>query len=138
MSTYAKHLHCFGNKKNLSLKTQQKMSFLHKKRKLTSTSSMGVLSGISRSMTMHLLWLGRTLMPSSSTWTFGDSLRTSVMSFMSLVSFLTWLKFATVHIGTYWSLSICDSKYVSFARFSLKCQGQHLYMSLNVTCKYVW
>lgn len=97
-----------------------KILFISVLPKLTFTSSIGVLSGISRKITMHLLWFGRTLIPSSSTWTFGDSRKTSVINLMSLVSFLTWLKLATVHIGTYWSLSICDNRYVSFARFSLQ------------------
>lgn len=65
------------------------------------TSSIGVLSGISRRMTMQRLWFGRTLRPSSSTCTLGDSRSTSVMSLMSLVSFFTRLKLATVQIGTY-------------------------------------
>lgn len=72
----------------------------------TWISSTGVLSEISRKMTMQRLWFGRTLRPSSSTCTLADWRRTSVMRAMSLVSFFTWLKLATVQIGTYWSLSI--------------------------------
>ena len=40
---------------------------------LTSISSLLVLSGISLSITVHLVWLGRTFWPSGSTWTFWDS-----------------------------------------------------------------
>ena len=40
---------------------------------LTSTSSTLVSSGISRNITVHRVWLGRTFKPSASTWTLGDS-----------------------------------------------------------------
>jgi hypothetical protein len=43
------------------------------KKGLTSISSAGVFSETSLKMTMHLLWLGLTFRPSSSTWTIEDS-----------------------------------------------------------------
>lgn len=46
-------------------------------------------------------------------------LSTSTIKSISVLSFLTWSRFATVIIGTYWSLSICDIRYMSLARFSL-------------------
>jgi len=42
---------------------------------MTETSN-GVDSGISRKMTMHRLCTGRTFLPSSSTWTYADSVQT--------------------------------------------------------------
>lgn len=47
-------------------------------------------------------------------------LSTSTIRSMSVLSFLMWSRLATVVIGTYWSLSICDIRYMSLARFSLE------------------
>lgn len=47
-------------------------------------------------------------------------LSTSTIRSMSVLSFLMWSRLATVVIGTYWSLSICDIRYMSLARFSLQ------------------
>ncbi len=44
----------------------------------------------------------------------------STISSMSVLSFLTWSRLATVAIGTYWSLSIWEMRYMSLARFSLR------------------
>ncbi len=44
----------------------------------------------------------------------------STISSMSVLSFLTWSRLATVTIGTYWSLSIWEMRYMSLARFSLR------------------
>lgn len=43
----------------------------------------------------------------------------STISSTSVLSFLTWSRLATVTIGTYWSLSIWEMRYMSLARFSL-------------------
>lgn len=44
----------------------------------------------------------------------------STISSTSVLSFLTWSRLATVTIGTYWSLSIWEMRYMSLARFSLR------------------
>ena len=49
--------------------------------KPTLTSSKGVLSGISRNITIQRLWFGRTFSPSSSTCTLGDSVRRKIENY---------------------------------------------------------
>lgn len=48
----------------------------------------------------------------------------STISSTSVLSFLTWSRLATVTIGTYWSLSIWEMRYMSLARFSLRDRGE--------------
>lgn len=55
-------------------------------------------------------------------------LSTSTIKSKSVLSFLMWSRLATVVIGTYWSLSICDMRYMSLARFSLQ-KENHLVTS---------
>lgn len=47
-------------------------------------------------------------------------LSTCTIKSRSVHSFLTCSRLATVVTGTYWSLSICDIRYMSLARFSLQ------------------
>lgn len=50
--------------------------------------------------------------------------RISTINSTSVLSFLTRSRLATVTIGTYWSLSIWEMRYMSLARFSLRNQEQ--------------
>ncbi|PWA30092.1 hypothetical protein CCH79_00009776 [Gambusia affinis] len=56
---------------------------------------------------------------SNVTTVFYSHRKMSTMSSTSVLSFLTWSRLATVTIGTYWSLSIWEMRYMSLARFSL-------------------
>ncbi len=71
---------------------------------------------------------GRWLKPHNLFWTAFNiynnlPLRTSTTSSMFVVMRLTWLNPATVDIGTYWSASICETRYESLAKFSLQNMG---------------
>lgn len=54
---------------------------------------------------------------------FDSHRKMSTISSTSVLSFLTWSRLATVTIGTYWSLSIWEMRYMSLARFSLRGRG---------------
>jgi hypothetical protein len=70
------------------------MTLVKKKKKknlITFISSAGVFSGISRKITIQRLWLGRTLCPSSSTWTFGDS-ATQTLFYFQIIEYNSYLE----------------------------------------------
>lgn len=58
----------------------------------------------------------------------------STISSTSVLSFLTWSRLATVTIGTYWSLSIWEMRYMSLARFSLRGKEEAEELSDTLGC----
>lgn len=69
---------------------------------------------------------------------FDSHRKMSTISSTSVLSFLTWSRLATVTIGTYWSLSIWEMRYMSLARFSLRGRGglfsgEHISLRCHMT-----